>query len=201
MDKQLTALIVHDLKNALGVLEGDLALLKDAPDRTRATHAHAQCVALRERLIGFLTLYKAEEQGLLARIDAVCPEDFLQSLLAEHVSQRPELHITLTDNAMQPVAFFDEYLVELALEAALQNADRFAHSTIVVSCIREDGDLLFSITDDGPGLSATEDKPSTGLGMTLCKAIAEAHRNGDRRGSVQLENAADGGACFTLRLP
>lgn len=201
MDRQLTALIVHDLKNALGVLEGDLALLKESPDPTRATHAHAQCVALRERLIGFLTLYKAEEQGLQARIDAVCPDDFLQSLLAEHVSQRPQLHITLADEAAPAVAFFDEYLVELALEAVLQNAGRFAHSTIVVSCVREDRDLLFRITDDGPGLSATEESPSTGLGMTLCQAIAEAHRNGERCGSVQLENAAGGGACFTLRLP
>jgi C4-dicarboxylate-specific signal transduction histidine kinase len=36
----------------------------------------------------------------------------------------------------------------------------------------------------------------TGLGLASSRAIAEAHQ-----GSMGFENAQDGGACFTLRLP
>lgn len=201
MDTQLTAIIVHDLKNALGVLEGELSVLKDAPDRARATHAHAQCVALRDKLIGFLTLYKAAEQGLEARIEAVSPDDFLRGLLADRMTDRPHIALTIDDSAMPSVAFFDEHLVGLALDAALQNATRFAKSAIVIGC-RSDGEqLLFTVRDDGPGLDTHEEQPSTGLGKALCDAIARAHRNGDRHGSTSLHNHADGGALFSLRLP
>jgi len=201
MDAQLTALIVHDLKNALGILEGELALLKDAPDSTRAAQAHTQCVHLREKLIGFLTLYKATEQGLQARIEDVSPDDFLRSLLADRVTDRPNILLTIEDSAMPAVAFFDEYLVGLALDAALQNATRFARTGIVITCSKDQNALLFSIHDDGPGLDAQEPRRSTGLGMALCDVIARAHHNGDQHGTASLANHPNGGALFSLRLP
>ncbi|MDQ7970081.1 MAG: HAMP domain-containing sensor histidine kinase [Oxalicibacterium faecigallinarum] len=201
MDAQLTALIVHDLKNALGVLEGELSLLKDAPDQPRASRAHAQCVQLREKLVGFLTLYKEAEQGLLARVEAVSPDDFLRALLADRITDKPSIAITIDDRHMPDVAFFDEHLVGLALEAALQNASRFAQTHIELGCHGEHGAVVFSIRDDGPGLGTKETIPSTGLGMALCQAVARAHQNEGRQGTVSLANHPDGGALFRLTLP
>ena len=201
MDAQLTALIVHDLKNALGVLEGELSFLKEEPDQPRADRAHAQCVHLREKLVGFLTLYKASEQGLEARIDAISPDDFLRGLLGDRFTDRPEGTLTIDDSAMPAVAFFDEHLVGLALDAALQNATRFAKTSIEVACRTEDNSLVFTIHDDGPGLHTQEILPSTGLGMALCNVIALSHHNADRQGEVSLTNHVDGGALFTMKLP
>lgn len=200
MTPQLAAIIVHDLKNALGVLEGELAALTEQPDRTSAIHAHANCVALREKLIGFLTLYKASEQGLTARIEDVSPADFLRELIRHHETTRPELNVRVNTTGVPDVAFFDEYLVGLALDAALQNAIRFAEREIVIGCQQQDGQTIFTIVDDGRGLGSKDAQPSTGLGMALCAAIAEAHRHNGRSGSVSLENAASGGALFTMRL-
>lgn len=201
MDAQLTALIVHDLKNALGVLEGELSLLKDAPDASRASRAHAQCVNLREKLVGFLTLYKAAEQGLQARIEAVSPDDFLRGLLADRLTDRPGIALMIDDSVTPAVGFFDEHLVGLALDAALQNATRFARSKVIIACDKIDDVLVFTVRDDGPGLRTAEDKPSTGLGMTLCRVIAHAHHNGERRGTTSLVDHQDGGALFSLQLP
>jgi signal transduction histidine kinase len=40
-------------------------------------------------------------------------------------------------------------------------------------------------------------KPSgSGLGLTITKAIVEAHN-----GCIQAENMTDGGACFRIKLP
>lgn len=201
MNQQLTAIIVHDVKNALGALEAQLSALTTDLHQEQAVQAHATCVALREKLIAFLTLYKAEEQGLVARIEAVSPDDFLRELIRHHVSARPELTLSMVGDAMPAIAFFDENLLGLALNAALQNATRFAKSRIEIGCKKTGSDIVFTIQDDGPGLGTTEEKPSTGLGMALCAAIADAHQNENRHGSVQLETHADGGALFSLRLP
>ena len=202
MDTKLAAAVVHDIKNALGVLEGLLLELTLQPSKEQAATAQEMCTSLRDRLIGFLTLYKASSQGLAAQIDAMNPEDFLHAVVRENATGRPELKVGVNTRDMPVLGFFDENLVELAMAAALQNAARFARSAVELGCVMEaGGDLVFTVRDDGPGLGAKEEKPSTGLGMALCAAIAQAHRKGERSGSVSLQDHPAGGAVFTLRLP
>lgn len=201
MDTQLAAIIVHDLKNALGVLEGELHDMTAAPDRKRAIRAHETCLLLQDKLVGFLTLYKASSQGLEARIEAVSPEDFLHELVSNRVTGRTDLNVFINVAGMPVVGFFDENLLALAIEAALQNAMRFARTSIEIGCRKDGEDLLFYIHDDGPGLGTKEQKSSTGLGTELCNAIAGAHRKDGRCGEALLSNHPDGGALFTLRLP
>ena len=200
MDAALAAIIVHDIKNALGVLEGELRGLTAKPDHERAQHAHGTCLGLQEKLIGFLTLYKASSLGLTARIDAHCPQDFLQALARQAGSAKPGIDISLDAENMPVVGFFDEVLVALALEAALQNAMRFARSSIRIGCRQEGGALVFTIRDDGPGIGAKEDTPSTGLGMNLCNVIAEAHHKDGNKGRALLATHPEGGALFELWL-
>ncbi|AKZ62379.1 histidine kinase [Herbaspirillum hiltneri N3] len=201
MDAKLAAIIVHDIKNSLGVLEGELRVLAaESPDE-RAGHAHLTCLTLQEKLIGFLTLYKASSQGLTAQIEAWSPQDFLEGLLRHLTINQSGLEVTINSEGMPLVAFFDENLVGLALEAALQNATRFARSRIELACRKDGNGVIFSIRDDGPGIGTHEVKPSTGLGMGLCKAIAAAHHKGDKNGEARLADHPDGGAQFELHIP
>jgi signal transduction histidine kinase len=70
-----------------------------------------------------------------------------------------------------------------------------------------DGWLTLRVTDDGPGLPAglgerifapfvTTKETGLGLGLSICKRIAEAHG-----GSISGEDRPGGGAVFALRLP
>lgn len=204
MDSQTAALIVHDIKNALSVLEGELQTLSREPERERATRAWRSCGALREKLIGFLTLYKASSGGLHARIEAVSPQDFLRALLTDTLHARHGVRITLDTEDMPPLAFVDEHLVSLALDAALQNAVRFAERRIVIGCRTGiPKGVVFTVRDDGPGLAAGAQvgARSTGLGSELCRAVAAVHRSGERAGHCKLYDAPDGGAIFELHLP
>jgi len=209
MDSQTTALIVHDIKNALAVLEGELQVLGQecarTPQQARAVRAWQECTALREKLIGFLTIYKAASSGLRARVEAVSPEDFLRGLLTETRHRRDGISLTMDPAGIPALGFFDEHLVGLALDAALQNAMRFAVASVIVSCRSDDQQgLVFSIQDDGPGLAAgiaDRKQTSTGLGTELCRAVAAAHRRGDQVGLCNLRDAEGGGALFELRLP
>jgi signal transduction histidine kinase len=200
MDSKLSAIIVHDIKNALAILEGELRQLTDVPDRARAGNAHTICLNLQDKLVGFLTLYKASSQGLVAQIDAVSPIDFLTMLISQLSIGKSGIALSLSATPMPVIAFFDEHLVTLALEAALRNAMRFASSRIEIGCFERDGFLVFSIQDDGPGVGAKEEIASTGLGMDLCNVIAAAHIKDENSGVAVLRNNA-GGALFELCLP
>ncbi|HEY4318407.1 MAG TPA: HAMP domain-containing sensor histidine kinase [Herbaspirillum sp.] len=205
MDPKLSAIIVHDIKNALAILEGELqqltGALGDTPEQAQADRAHTICLNLQDKLVGFLTLYKASSQGLVAQIEDVPPQDFLEELIASSNIARLGVALALNANPMPAIAFFDENLVTLALEAALQNAVRFARTRIEIGCAECDGMLIFSVRDDGPGIGTKEKIASTGLGMHLCNVIAAAHIKDGSGGVAVLGNHPEGGALFELRLP
>ena len=201
MNAELAAIIVHDIKNALGVLEGQLRVLTTDSSDPRAGQAHLTCLNLQEKLIGFLTLYKASSQGLKAHIEVLSPKDFLTALIEHYPVGHAGLTMKINEEEMPAIAFFDENLVSLALEAALQNATRFARKQIELSCRKHGSGVVFQVRDDGPGIGVQETKQSTGIGMYLCNAIADAHVKGDQHGQAQLGNHPDGGALFELILP
>lgn len=201
MDAQLAALVVHDLKNALGNLESQLLLVEQQPSSDGAAQARRSCEQLRRDLVAFLMLYRGE--GLRASVEDESPRSLLQSLVdsARHAGSGLDIALGRFESA-PPFWYFDPRLVRLALDAALNNACRYARREVRLDAAVHDDELVLSIEDDGPGPAATAPGEwSTGLGTELCRAIARAHRNGARIGHVQLLQRTGGGARFELRLP
>ena len=205
MKDALVAAVVHDLKNALAALaesSADIAersIGSELETDTRLLHGAA--LALSQRLVAFLTLYRSGQAGLSAQLRDHTPEDFLREVVQGLVLPRASVAVKMSDCAEgAPFWFFDDYLVRMALDAALHNALRFAQSEVVLSCDIRNGFLVFCVADDGPGLDA-QAEPSTGLGTALCEAIAKAHTNCARSGKVVLRNRVEGGALFELWLP
>lgn len=203
MNRELVGLVAHDLKNQLGLLEAELALLAQAPEVGAAQRAHLHCAQLRQRLVAYLTLYADGGRGLSAQLVDESPGDFLLSL--QHMASRPAAApLTLVPAAeLPPFWFFDARLVRLALEAALHNAWRFARSEVRLGVRAHESGLLFTVEDDGPGLGSADPdaQSSTGLGMSLCAAVARAHRREAVRGRVGLMPREGGGTRFELWLP
>ncbi len=202
------ALISHDLKNALGALESELAYLIDDPSPVLAQNAHLHCADLRRQFVQFLTLYSAESQALRALCEDESPAALLASihntwrlkLLQDH----SPLQISLSTPSDAPAFwYFDRRLVQLALDAAIHNAARFARKQITL-CVQQDGPwLLWTVADDGAGLGAHDpgQANATGLGTALGDAVAKAHELNARQGHIQLHSPTDGGTVFELRLP
>lgn len=202
------ALIAHDLKNALGGLESELAHLIDEPSPVLAERAHLHCSELRRQFIQFLTLYGAEHGDLKALCEDESPKDFLASITRiwqlKMQADQGAVRVEMVDSESAPdFWYFNRRLVQLALDAAIHNATRFARSLVQLRVAEHDGWLVWTISDDGEGLGAADPGHShaTGLGTALAQAVAEAHRLGERVGHTRLKSGATQGATFTLSLP
>lgn len=206
MEAASFALIAHDLKNALGSLEGELEALIDDPSPAMAHSAYVRCTELRRQFVQFLTVYGAGD-GMRAHCEDESPKDLLELIYRSGQIRRlslpnaPRVTMQVPEDAPS-YWFFDQRLVHMALDAAFHNASRFARSMVTLSLRQDNGYLVFSIDDDGPGLGAIDpSKSSTGLGTELCASVAQAHRSGERIGRVELRNRPEGGARFELWLP
>ena len=209
----LSALVVHDLKNRLAVHEQRLTeLLAAHPDMgAELGPLRTDAVALQRRLVAFLTLYRDDAHGLSANEQEEDPAHALAQAarFARTIAARQDIEVEVDASHAPTDWFFDAYLIGLALEAAVDNAVRYARSSIRLSARSEDGWLVLTVEDDGPGLDGepviANDGERTGLGTELCRTVARLHTNDGRIGELRLVDLCDGeGACgtrFELRLP
>ncbi|MCI6858602.1 MAG: DUF4118 domain-containing protein [Eubacterium sp.] len=97
----------------------------------------------------------------------------------------------------------------------IDNAYKYAgEDAEILLCARENGSqIIFQVKDNGPGIDgevmehifdgfvtgfahSVDKGRGVGLGLTICKAIVEAHG-----GRIRAWNNRDGGACFEISLP
>lgn len=206
MESTTLTLIAHDLKNALGSLEGELEALIDEPDPVLAHTAYIHCTELRRQFVQFLAVYGSSD-GLAAHSEDESPIELLQSLTrmaqikAMTLPSNPRVRL-LQDHPVPAFWYLDRRLVSMAMEAALHNASRFARKEVTLRARQDDDYLVLVVEDDGPGLGAVDPNDhSTGLGTMLCEAVAKAHRCGERIGRASMDNRPEGGVRFELWLP
>jgi len=112
-----------------------------------------------------------------------------------------------------PLVEVDAVLMERVLCNLLENAAKFTlpDSHIDIGATAEPGRITVWVEDDGPGLPPGREEeifkkferghkesatPGVGLGLTICRAIIEAHG-----GVIRAENRPGGGARFLFELP
>jgi len=112
-----------------------------------------------------------------------------------------------------PLLEFDAVLMERVLVNLLENAAKYTPlgSMIEVSAQARPQEVEIWVEDNGPGLPLGAEEeifkkfargrkesatPGVGLGLTICRAIIEAHG-----GRIRAENRPSGGARFVFTLP
>lgn len=129
----------------------------------------------------------------------------LESRLADR-----QVHIEIPDDL--PLVSVDPVLFAQVFVNLIENAIKYAPADSPIEIVAErDGPLVsFSVMDRGPGLpDGAEErvfekffrvaKPGVagvGLGLPICRAIAEAHG-----GTIRAENRPGGGATFRITIP
>jgi two-component system sensor histidine kinase KdpD len=112
-----------------------------------------------------------------------------------------------------PLVRFDATLLERVLCNLLENAGKYTppHAAVTIAARADGGELRVSVCDDGPGLPAGREDAlfekfvrgrqessiaGVGLGLSICRAIVEAHG-----GRMRAWNQEQAGACFEFSLP
>jgi len=215
---------IHDMKNSLNIQVN--ALEKIAVERRQQGDQSSfeslglviyQANRMNVNLIQLLTLYK------LGR--AIYPVDFAEQSVSEVIHEALLQNqsimefkgITVTVDCPENCYwYFDHDLVSGILINALNNAYNYTTDKIRVVARVEGGFLELRVEDNGRGyppsmllqngVSANKgvsfSSGSTGLGFFFSSQVAGLHKNGDRQGTLTIENGGSyGGGCFVVRLP
>ena len=212
--------ISHDLRSPLAAIVGSASALVEQAgmaaetrtDLVRSIRDDARWLAgLVENL---LSLTRAEESAVRLRGSVEVVDDVLSSALGR-ISRIHETHNLRVDPGDEPVLMhMDSGLIEQLIINLLENAIQHTPpgSTVRVGVQRERDMVVLAVEDDGPGLSTRalehaferfytersipDGRRGLGLGLSICRSIAEAHG-----GAITAANLPRGGARLEVRLP
>ena len=209
----------HDLRTPLTVLVGlaDSLSLVDPPLHQQARDTADALRVQASRVAGIVTnlleMARLSAGSVRLRKEWQPLEEVIGSslkLLSSSLDNHP-VEVDLPPDL--PLVQFDAVLIERVLCNLLENAAKYApaHTGIRISA-RTSGEWIeLAVCDRGPGLAGSgdeglfemfarglveSDKSGTGLGLTICRSIVEAHG-----GSIHAEIRPGGGACLVFRLP
>lgn len=205
---------VHDMKNSISMLLNTVDALRAQPDRRNGSgHVntlHYEAERIHNELEQLLGIYRLGEHQLSAHLDEHPIPDFLQQQLARHIPLLDGMGIRYKVVAEDISGFFDETLLTGVLNHSINNAIRYTRSQIRLGARHEDGYLVLSVEDDGPGYPPDMQhtgpvglrKAGTSLGLFFASSIARLHTDGERSGAIRLRNGGTlGGGIFEIWLP
>jgi signal transduction histidine kinase len=228
--EELTALIVHDLRTPLaGVLNVLRLTIED--DRYTLPDSHRQllelAVATGEEMNGMigdlLALHTIESGAMELNLESLQAEEVIQSAVRQVAPIAQQRNIEIRTNAEPGLPGFsgDAKILRRVLVNLLGNALRVSPrgSKILVTAARQEGEIAFSVADQGPGIPAKLQQTifekfasldleagkhvSTGLGLAFVKLAVKEHG-----GRVVVESpwpvdgsGAEPGSRFSVILP
>ena len=217
----LLAVVSHDLRNPLNVIQTQAALLKLSPSDVSANpHATSEAAERIERAVARMTALISDLLDL-AKIEAGrfilrrAPENVREIVHESLTSLQPLAEakgITITWQAIDLTFSVDRERIFQVLSNLVGNAIKFTPTggAIRVFAERRGEHVLFTVSDTGPGIAPDEipslfDRYSqgdykasegTGLGLYIVGGIVKAHG-----GRVWVESPPGGGATFKFELP
>ncbi len=218
MRNSLLSSVSHDLRTPLAAITGAASSLLQHKEKLEPQQYELAQIAYEEaerlnRLVGNLLDMTRLEYGNVQVDKEWQPFEEvvgttlvrLDKLLSDH-----PLKANLPDQL--PLVPIDSILIEQVLVNLLENAVKYTppNSPIELSAWTEGHDVIVEVADHGPGLPDGEEqhifdkfyrvRPATtggvGLGLTICKAIVEAHG-----GRIWAANRSGGGTAFRFTIP
>lgn len=213
--------ISHDIRTPLTGIVGATNVLLEQTELTEqqrrelllSANEDAQwLVRIVENLLS-ITRVAPGEEARLHKVHAAA-EEIIESALSKFRRRYPEIctEVILPDEVL--LVPMDELLMEQVLLNLLENAVLHGETTTTVriALARQSGSAVITVEDDGRGIPGSrletlwngyaksaaqgDTKRSMGIGLRVCKAVAEAHG-----GSIRGENRTGGGARFAVYLP
>ncbi|WP_176993345.1 sensor histidine kinase [Nonomuraea jiangxiensis] len=202
----------HELRTVLAGLRAELEEARLHPEETDLGDLLAGALRNVERLDSILT-----DLRVIAEMEAGPPHELQRVDLAELVREEivgraDRIPVQLRIEAGATITAVP-IRISRVLTNLLNNAQRHARHLIEVRLVHDGDCAELTVIDDGEGVAESQreriferftrldaarrlDRTGAGLGLAIARDIAEAHL-----GSLHVQRAVTGGACFVLRLP
>jgi|GEM_PF-1388183 len=204
---RILSTLSHDLRTPLtGILAGVESLGTDVEGLDESVRAKIGEVGTEVRrmadLVGnLLELSRLQSGGVVLRQDWNSAVELIDGALRQRESllQGREIRIEISDEV--PLVWCDGVLVERVLVNLLDNVARHTppETSVRLWAVGGEGDVRIGLDDRGGGFPEDGTAPesrSTGIGLSLCRSIAQVHR-----GRLETGSAPGGGARAVLVLP
>jgi PAS domain S-box-containing protein len=215
---ELLAGVSHELNNPLSVLVGQALMLEEeASDEKFAARAEmiGKAADRCARIVKSFLAMARQEPTQLEPVDlATIIENALEVTAYSLRSSGIEVSLRMAENLPMVMADPDQMrqvLINLIINArdALQDVAEPRKLRITTSFRQKSQEVVVKVRDNGPGVppeigsrifeplfTTKEVGSGTGVGLSLCHRIIEAHN-----GSISTERAPSEGAIFAIRLP
>ena len=212
------AAISHDLRTPLGAIVTAASSLRAQRDRLPPADQDRMLAGIVDeaRQLTSITentlqLVRLSSGGFDPRREWESLEEIVGAVVGRVRTRDPSLPVQLRVEPGLPLVRGDATLLAQALANLLDNARRHAGGPVEVVVASAPDGLRISVEDRGPGVAPADEarlfEPffhggrdagprGAGLGLALCKAIAESHG-----GRLEHRGREGGGSCFTLMLP
>ncbi|MEJ2439485.1 MAG: HAMP domain-containing sensor histidine kinase [Gammaproteobacteria bacterium] len=225
MRDEMLSLFSHDLRSPLIGIKGAMELLKEhsatiAQDKREHLYRliHEYVMHMGRIVDDILDVYKLESGKMSFHFEKIPLSNLIKQAIAMVTGYAEQFNVQLevnndTDDTL--LVRVDQQRLIRCLTNLLTNALKFSPvgGTVVIRPSYKHGKAIIAIQDHGPGIPQSlqphifqkfvqsrklqvHNLPSTGLGLTIVKYIAEAHG-----GRVYFETSPGNGTCFYLELP
>jgi signal transduction histidine kinase len=205
---ELTAGIVHEMRNGLGTILGYARILERDAASSAAAEAglriREECETLETVARRFMDFVKRETLDRAA-LDL---GRMLSRVVAREVRHRPDVKTILAGLEGGPTLVGDEELLERAFENLVRNAADAGGGAgrVWVEIVRDTESVIVTVADDGPGMPPerraeirpffTSKAGGLGLGLPIALKIVRLHG-----GTLELGDREPRGLSVTVRLP
>ncbi len=214
----LLSSVSHDLRTPLAAITGAASTLLQqgiSLDRNSKqeliTTIYEEAEHLNAIIRNILDMTRLESGAITVKKEWQSPEEIIGAVLNRFSEKLKDHPISTNLPSDLPLVPFDPLLIEQVLMNLLDNAVKYTPLGTpldLYASIKGDN-LQIELADRGPGITSGEEKRifekfvrgsvsrgGIGLGLTICKAIIDAHG-----GSIWAENRPGGGAVFRFTLP
>jgi signal transduction histidine kinase len=221
--KDLINMIIHDLKTPLSnimasvdyLLSGEIGVLSDVQRKLVATSRRAGQDML-VMIQNLLDVARLEEGKLTLKRDSFAPTPWAEKVVSafQPVARAAQKTLRLQSTAELPDVVGDIALLNRVLANLISNAVSHTLPTVgevTVALFPSTDYLVIEVRDNGEGIPIEDQKRifekfvqgqrkmgrhGSGLGLTFCKMVVEAHG-----GRIYVVSAPQQGSCFTFHLP
>lgn len=213
--------ISHDLRTPLTSIMGNADMLAESGDSMESPKRkeiyldiYDDSMWLINLVENLLSVTRIENGTMKLNIQPQLVDDVITEAM-KHINRKVTEHeIIVSQEDDMLVAKMDAKLIMQVLINLVDNAVKYTQkgSRIELKVKNDDGTIVFSVSDDGPGIPAifrdkiftmfytgdrnvADGRRGMGLGLALCKAIVEAHG-----GEIRVENRIPCGTRFVFTL-